>query len=115
MMAESNGYFDDQTLQAPPGLVAALKALPTGRVFIPPTLDEAVLRAAQRHLTKRASPAFNWFRLRLWVSPPSLAGRHGSGRVASSGGGSGHQLAPAPASRTRLRSRRPQSRRPCGH
>ena len=72
MMAESNGHFDDQTLQAPPGLVAALKALPTDRVFISPTLDEAVLRAAQRHLTKRASPAFNWFRPRLWLAATAL-------------------------------------------
>ena len=41
---------DDASLQAPPELVSALKRLPQERLFVPPTVDEAVVRAAREHL-----------------------------------------------------------------
>lgn len=41
---------DDADLQAPPELVLALKRLPQERLFVPPTVDEAVVRAARQHL-----------------------------------------------------------------
>lgn len=41
---------DDASLQAPPELVAALKRLPQERLFVPPAVNEAVVRAAREHL-----------------------------------------------------------------
>jgi hypothetical protein len=41
---------DDADLLAPPELVSALKRLPQERLFVPPTVDEAVVRAAREHL-----------------------------------------------------------------
>ncbi len=52
---ENNQHRQGEALEAPPRLVAALKRLPKAPVFIPPTADEAVLRAAQRHLAANAT------------------------------------------------------------
>lgn len=57
-MPNDNVGPQDPALDAPPGLVSALKRLPQTRPFVPPTLDDAVLRAAQRHLV---APQKNWF------------------------------------------------------
>ncbi len=59
---------DDSGLQAPPELVAALKAVPQEKLFIPPTVDEAVFHAAQKHFTRpeRSRPLWaGWFRWAL--------------------------------------------------
>jgi hypothetical protein len=55
-------------LEAPPRLVAALKRLPQEPVFIPPTVDEAILRAARRHLEKPRQVRLAWFRFMPWVA-----------------------------------------------
>jgi hypothetical protein len=44
---------DDESLQAPPALVAALKQLPPAKVPVPPALDETIFRAAKEHLEDR--------------------------------------------------------------
>lgn len=62
----------DEGLQAPPSLIAALQGLPKERVFVPPTLDEAVLRAAQRRLGERKKPGFKWFRIVSWAAAASM-------------------------------------------
>lgn len=41
---------NDASLQAPPELVSALKRLPQERLFVPPGVDAAVVRAAREHL-----------------------------------------------------------------
>ena len=43
---------EDGKLQAPKKLLAALKNLPSERVFIPPYVNERILRAAQQQLEK---------------------------------------------------------------
>jgi hypothetical protein len=67
-MRDDNQQHPDEGLEAPPRLVAALKRLPQEPVFIPPTADEAILRAAQRHLTPPRETRFGWFRFLPWVS-----------------------------------------------
>ena len=54
----------EQEPQAPPRLAAALKEPSPRRVFVPPVVDEAILRAARRHLegnARRSEPG-NFFR-----------------------------------------------------
>ena len=65
---DQNQYDSDEALEAPPELVSALKRLPQEPVFIPPTADEAVLRAARRHLERRRPMRLGWFRLMPWVA-----------------------------------------------
>ena len=62
---DSNTRRDGEERQAPQKLVAALKELPARRVFVPPTVDEAVLRAARRQLAPRLRPGFGWLRFRF--------------------------------------------------
>jgi hypothetical protein len=59
---------EEALLQAPPKLAEALRQLPWENVFVPPTVDEAVLRAARRHLAAPARPRWNWFRLMRWAA-----------------------------------------------
>jgi hypothetical protein len=47
---DNNEHRTDETLEASPRLIAALKRLPQEQVFIPRSADEAVLRAAREHL-----------------------------------------------------------------
>jgi Dockerin type I domain len=65
---DNNQRVPEETLEAPPDLVSALKCLPQEPVFIPPTADEAVLRAAQKHLAKPAASRLGWLRLMPWVA-----------------------------------------------
>jgi hypothetical protein len=73
-MDMQNGQHKDEDLEAPPKLAAALRQLPREPVFVPPTVDEALMKAARRHLgsTERERP--RWFRLIRWtVATASLA------------------------------------------
>jgi len=56
---------------SPPKLVAALKELSSRRVFVPPTLDEAILGAARQHLAKPHRSGFKLFR--GWLVFPATA------------------------------------------
>ena len=56
----------DEALQAPPRLVSALKRLPQRPIFIPPPTDEAILRAARRHLGR--GNELRWVRLIPWAA-----------------------------------------------
>ncbi len=62
---------NDASSEAPPALVAALKALPQPRPFIPPTVDEAVLAAARWRARKGGNPRFSWFRAWRWLAAAS--------------------------------------------
>jgi Dockerin type I domain len=66
-----NGPGEDDQSEAPPKLVAALKQLQPRRVFVPPAVDDAVLKAARRHLAKTESTRFCGFR--RWLLWPGLA------------------------------------------
>ena len=68
---DTNTRHDGEEPQAPPRLVAALKELPPRRVFVPPTLDERVIRAARQHLA--APQRTGWVGLRPWLSWLALA------------------------------------------
>ena len=52
---DHNQNRQDEALEAPPRLVAALQRLPRALIFIPPTADEAVLRAARKQLSLNAT------------------------------------------------------------
>ena len=67
-MPDNNQPCQDQALEAPPRLVAALKRFPQEPIFIPPTADEAILRAARTHLNPRQQPRPGWFRFLPWVA-----------------------------------------------
>jgi len=69
--SDPNARHDGEKPQLPPALVAALKELPSRRVFVPPTVDEAVLRAARRHLAREQRTG--WAAVRSWLTWPALA------------------------------------------
>ncbi len=63
---------DEAELQAPPELVTALKQLSKKRPFVPPYVDDAVFRAAHRHL---ARPEKRWragFPLFPWLAAATV-------------------------------------------
>src|SRR5262245_2313029 len=60
--SDPNTRRDGEEPRMPPKLVAALKELPERRVFVPPTVDEAVLSAARRQLAPQPRPGFGWLR-----------------------------------------------------
>ena len=63
--------------EAPKKLVAALKALPQEKPFVPGTIDEAVLRAARNHLEPAKTQQDRWLKFAPW-----LAGAAGVGATA---------------------------------
>jgi Dockerin type I domain len=67
-MPDNNQPCQDEALEAPPRLVSALKRLPQEPIFIPPTADEAILRAARSHLNPPQQPRPGWFRFLPWVA-----------------------------------------------
>ena len=66
-----NTRRDGEKPQAPEKLVAALEELPARRVFVPPTIDAAVLLAARRHLAASRRSAVDIFR--FWSHWPVWA------------------------------------------
>ncbi len=65
-MPENNRDREKEALEAPPKLISALKRSPKAPIFIPPTVDEAIVRAAHRHLSRQEPPWFKWSRLIRW-------------------------------------------------
>jgi hypothetical protein len=69
MQTPGNNQPDpDEALEAPPRLVAALERLPQEPVFIPPTADEAILRAARKHLGRPVPLRTGWLRFMPWAA-----------------------------------------------
>ena len=66
-MDMQNGRNKDENLEAPPKLVAALRQLRPEPVFVPPTVNEALLRAARQQLGRPEKRRPNWFRLMPWT------------------------------------------------
>ena len=69
---DNNPHDQGEALEAPPKLVAALKRLPQEPVFVPPTADEAVLRAARRHLERPRRVRIGGFRFLPWVAAAAV-------------------------------------------
>jgi hypothetical protein len=65
---DNSGDREDSALKAPPELVAALKQLAEPRLFIPPTVDEAVGRAARQHLEGGQGRRARWLRWMPWLA-----------------------------------------------
>jgi hypothetical protein len=65
---DDNQHYQEAALEAPPELVSALKRLPQEPVFVPPTVDESVLRAARRHLERPQTGRVSWFRIMPWAA-----------------------------------------------
>jgi len=72
-MPDDNQPYPDEAFEAAPKLVAALTRLSNEPIFIPPTADEAILRAARKHLEKPSEPRVGWFRLMPWVAAAAAA------------------------------------------
>jgi hypothetical protein len=73
--SDVNAPQEDEEPKAPRKLVAAFRNLPARRIFVPPTVDEAVLRAAQKHLAKPGQSwwnGFSVFRRRLAIPATAL-------------------------------------------
>ncbi len=67
----TNARHDGQEPQAPEKLVTTLKELPARRVFVPPSIDDAVLSVARRRLARRESRGFRM--PGSWIVWPAMA------------------------------------------
>jgi hypothetical protein len=67
----TNSRRDEEEPPAPPRLVAALREPSPRRVFVPPTIDEAILNAARRHLVRPPKARFG--RFRSWLLWPAVS------------------------------------------
>ena len=61
----------ERNLEAPARLVTALKDGARQKVFVPPTVDEAILKAARTQFTPPGKSRFRWPQRLLW---PALVG-----------------------------------------
>jgi hypothetical protein len=57
-MPENNPDREQDALEAPAGLLSALKRSSKSSVFVPPTVDEAILRTARRQLSLQRESGF---------------------------------------------------------
>ncbi len=60
--------LNEESLKAPERLVTELKRVSSAKLFIPPTIDDAVLLASRRALQPGAAPRFFRFRLVPWLT-----------------------------------------------
>lgn len=65
-LPENNRDAEQETLAAPPELVSALKRSPKAPIFIPPSLDESILRSARQHLSRPKERKFKWSLMVRW-------------------------------------------------
>lgn len=69
-MAEQNKDPEEEDLQAPEKLIDALNLLQKEQIFVPPTVDKAVLQGAREHLRRIERPQSRW---KPWLSWAALA------------------------------------------
>ena len=69
-MAEQKQHPEEASLQAPKELVEALNHLQKERIFVPPTVDHAVLRGTREHLRRLEGPQSDW---KPWLSWAAMA------------------------------------------
>src|ERR1043166_1216792 len=63
---ENNYEREEKAPEAPPKLISALKRSPKATIFIPSTVDGAILHAARRHLSRQTERRFKWPSLVRW-------------------------------------------------
>jgi hypothetical protein len=56
----TNSDFEHEDFDAPRGLVRGLRQLRNKAAFVPPTVDEAVLRAARQHFARPPRKSWRW-------------------------------------------------------
>lgn len=66
-MNMQNGQEQNDRLEAPPKLVAALKGLSRESVFVPPTIDESLITAARQQLSRGEKKKTSWFNVLPWT------------------------------------------------
>jgi hypothetical protein len=71
-MSETVPPDSEQSLEAPPRLVAALKAGAERTVFVPPAVDRAILEAGRAQLNPEKKAALSGWR--RWAFWPALVG-----------------------------------------
>src|SRR5213076_554765 len=69
-MAEQKRHPEEASLQAPKELVEAMNLLQRGRIFVPPTVDQSVLRGAREHLRRLEGSQSGW---KPWLSWAAMA------------------------------------------
>jgi hypothetical protein len=69
-MAGPDSDREDENLRAPTRLIEALKSAPKERLFVPPAVDEAVLRTSRAHLKNCESRSFGG---KSWISWAAMA------------------------------------------
>ena len=67
-MPDHSQKREDASLNAPPELVSALKRVAKRPVFIPRTVDEAILHSARRHLGRPKKASFRWSLIVRWAA-----------------------------------------------
>jgi len=71
-MSKPARNWENEDLHAPAKLVSALRELPREKIFIPPTLDEAILSAAWKHLAVPKPKPFYRFRFIPWAAAVAM-------------------------------------------
>jgi hypothetical protein len=71
-MSDLTRHLESDEPEAPDALLRALRSAQTEPLFIPPTLDEAILREAHLRLTRRPRRGLNWFRFAPWLAAASV-------------------------------------------
>ena len=69
-MPGRNQHSEEESFDAPEKLVEALGQLHKERIFVPPTVDQAVLRVAGNHLRRLERPRTRW---KSWLSWAAMA------------------------------------------
>jgi hypothetical protein len=67
-MSEPGKQFQDEDLDAPLALVSALKGLPKEKIFVPGSIDQAVLKASRNQLQRTQHPKRILFPWRIWAA-----------------------------------------------
>ena len=67
-MAEPNQHREEEGLEAPEKLVDALNLSQKVRIFVPPTVDLAVLQRAREHLRRLERPQSRWKPSLSWAA-----------------------------------------------
>jgi hypothetical protein len=70
---DENNDSTEADLEAPPAFIAALKRIRLEPLFIPPTVDEAVLRAARQRLDRPERARSIWRNWRPWLAAAAAA------------------------------------------
>src|SRR5205809_315764 len=63
-----NEHEQNDELAAPPKLIEALRKAQKAHVLVPPQVDDAILKAAEKHLQSQQGKKITWLRPVLWTA-----------------------------------------------